>query len=423
MTMLFDDTELDEYLFNRESRDWSQGEQLDEESEKAFRKTQEKAYKKSQIIWPKPSTCRAICYASLIYQWATHDVPIDYNNVEKMIAQKHRPWCAGNVDPKDVYVAKSRKYYNLEDTRPGLAIIPVVGRNWKLIYVVFRGSRGDKSTDTERKWGHVFKKGKSFKESINPKGAGWDETTGKNVDWRVDLDTRQVKFMNHSPKNDVLVHNGFHEMYQSLRAEILREVAGRDPEHSIIICTGHSLGASLATLCALDLSYLYPANTMFIAFCNPRSGNRGYVEEFSRQFVNRPLIELESDGVAAVRAVWFDQKNDPVTYSGKYGHKPKVYKGAQATKRRADSLFKGKDGSVAPLAYGSNIPEQGTVKKALNAMRTMDEDKSIKFYHVQNMIQISYTGMHGYTDMMNDIFECSFFNKIAKNKGMFVFTG
>jgi hypothetical protein len=295
-------------------------------------------------------------------------------------------------------------------------IIEVKGNAWAHIYIVFRGSRGDAADPeavTEKNAGH------------NPKGAGWDSEWNKNVDWRANFDTRQVRFDSHNPKENVQVHNGFHRIYQSLRSELLAQLRKVcTPWHDIIV-TGHSLGAALGTLCALDLNYMYPGRVTYLGFCCPRPGNRGFVKEFADQLVNTQAQTLLPDNESVSHAFWFDEKNDPVTSAQEYGHKPKEYKGKDASKRDQDSFFRDdplnpfESLSPPPLAFGSKIPEMSTTSKAYDGWRTLTEDKSVEYYHVQNRVQISWFGMHAYTKMMDEIFGTS----ISSTQGLFVFTG
>jgi len=68
------------------------------------------------------------------------------------------------------------------------------------------------------------------------------------------------------------VHKGFFDAYSLLRAQVhaLVEQSGS----SSVYVTGHSLGASLAQLCALDLQLSYPSRRVtIVSYGTPRTGN------------------------------------------------------------------------------------------------------------------------------------------------------
>jgi len=58
------------------------------------------------------------------------------------------------------------------------------------------------------------------------------------------------------PSGELLVHNGFLAAFDSVRGRIfsiVRQITGGSPEWKIYT-TGHSLGGTLATLCAYEMS-------------------------------------------------------------------------------------------------------------------------------------------------------------------------
>merc|ERR1712146_338946 len=65
-----------------------------------------------------------------------------------------------------------------------------------------------------------------------------------------------LKLPSCAPGNDVLVHPGFYYAFQSVREQIytaLDELESVVGNYELFV-TGHSLGAALASLCALDLT-------------------------------------------------------------------------------------------------------------------------------------------------------------------------
>jgi hypothetical protein len=81
---------------------------------------------------------------------------------------------------------------------------------------------------------------------------------------------------------DMKVHYGFEKLYLSVREQLqtpLNEYAKMYPEYSIIF-TGHSLGAALATLAAVDFYQLYGfENRIWLyAYARPRVGNKSWAD-------------------------------------------------------------------------------------------------------------------------------------------------
>lgn len=81
--------------------------------------------------------------------------------------------------------------------------------------------------------------------------------------------------------NNAKVHSGFLADYLSfniaIKQTISEQLLHNAPFIDTITCTGHSLGAALATLCALELASVFSASTSIrirlITFGSPRIGN------------------------------------------------------------------------------------------------------------------------------------------------------
>jgi len=87
---------------------------------------------------------------------------------------------------------------------------------------------------------------------------------------------------------DVQVHAGFHQGYFAVQAQVrqlVAEILKVDcPQCTTILHTGHSLGAALSGLCALDLGILYANNSAITIrmsnFGMPRVGNDLFAKIF-----------------------------------------------------------------------------------------------------------------------------------------------
>lgn len=105
--------------------------------------------------------------------------------------------------------------------------------------------------------------------------------------------------------SDVLAHEGFLTAFNNLltdgrlRTSILRLVGGEKPKN-IEIC-GHSLGAALATLCALWCKTQWPdANVICVTLGSPRVGNEALVDEFVAHNIVCYRLVVDNDPIPTV---------------------------------------------------------------------------------------------------------------------------
>ena len=79
----------------------------------------------------------------------------------------------------------------------------------------------------------------------------------------------------------IRVHSGFLKEYKSVRDKIHTRIPG---ETCKITVTGHSLGAALAVLCAVDLQYNFKnADIEVYLFGCPRVGNKAFVRSYNKR--------------------------------------------------------------------------------------------------------------------------------------------
>ena len=80
----------------------------------------------------------------------------------------------------------------------------------------------------------------------------------------LDLDYAQtdlVEISNYEP--GLRGHKGIYNGYKSIRPQLLKAIAAYADYNPQIVITGHSLGAALSSLCALDLAYYNPIHYSF----------------------------------------------------------------------------------------------------------------------------------------------------------------
>lgn len=112
------------------------------------------------------------------------------------------------------------------------------------------------------------------------------------ADWITDLKFVKQVYPFEGGNKKSKVHYGFIQAYKSVRDAVLN--AARNTPHKNIVCTGHSLGAALATLAALDIRLNVPGkNVRCFTFGSPKVGNKAFVESYNSRvpetfrFVNR----------------------------------------------------------------------------------------------------------------------------------------
>ena len=91
--------------------------------------------------------------------------------------------------------------------------------------------------------------------------------------------TKVVPFGNKGSR--IRVHFGFNRAEKSIRGDILMLVRKFHPANIIIF--GHSLGAALATLCAIDIQYNTGIAPRVYLSGSPRVGNRAFRNSYNRR--------------------------------------------------------------------------------------------------------------------------------------------
>ena len=145
-------------------------------------------------------------------------------------------------------------------------------------------------------------------------------------EWLDDFSYKQVYFLKgvnnslNKSLNDInlnpSVHEGFYDLYNNMRNEIILTLTKLDPNKSKnIIITGHSLGSGIATICLIDLYYQKYNNLVSYVFASPRVGN----EKFSKLFDNINLYNIMNTldvipNMPAAVSPNFNDKNQPYIY-------------------------------------------------------------------------------------------------------------
>jgi len=97
------------------------------------------------------------------------------------------------------------------------------------------------------------------------------------------------------------VHQGFHSVFQAVRLQVRDRLPARGLKD--VVLTGHSLGAALATLLALDLRKARPELrlTLLTAAC-PRIGDEAFCREVDRLVARHTTLRNDADLVPTLPA-------------------------------------------------------------------------------------------------------------------------
>ncbi|WP_025690184.1 lipase family protein [Paenibacillus zanthoxyli] len=108
--------------------------------------------------------------------------------------------------------------------------------------------------------------------------------TSQASDWLSDIIASQKTFK--YVKEDCLTHRGFTDIYSSARSGIIAALTRLSPDKTLYI-TGHSLGAALATLCAMDIATNtgYSSPNLY-TYGSPRVGDPAFAKAFSKYVRN-----------------------------------------------------------------------------------------------------------------------------------------
>lgn len=131
----------------------------------------------------------------------------------------------------------------------------------------------NKGTDTQGIFGVAYNRAFVI-------GFRGSEETGIS-DWVTDLKIDLEPFP-YSNGDNIKAHQGFIEAYESVRDAVMSGI--NDSPHKRIICTGHSLGGALATLCALDIQANVSGK---MAYCytygSPKVGDANFADVYNKQ--------------------------------------------------------------------------------------------------------------------------------------------
>jgi len=119
--------------------------------------------------------------------------------------------------------------------------------------------------------------------------------TDNFLDFKVDMDFWKMQPAYGNSLSKIRVHRGFYKAYhhECVRNKIRYFLK---PDIEKIYITGHSMGAALAMLCAVDLQYNFPDKYYeVVVFGCPRVGNKAFVKSFNKRIIKTLRFENGND--------------------------------------------------------------------------------------------------------------------------------
>lgn len=119
-------------------------------------------------------------------------------------------------------------------------------------------------------------------------------------DWKTNLTFRKKVVPYGNTASKIRVHTGFLNAYKcpqvrgAIQSRVTKEICK-------VKITGHSQGAALAVLCAVDLEYNFPDRDYeVILFGSPRVGNRAFQKSYNKRVFKTLRVENGNDIVTKV---------------------------------------------------------------------------------------------------------------------------
>ncbi len=119
-------------------------------------------------------------------------------------------------------------------------------------------------------------------------------------DWETNVAFRKKVVPYGNPVSKIRVHTGFLEAYKSPAVrDAIHKMMSSDI-HEVKLC-GHSQGAALSVLCAVDLEYNFPDKDYeAVLFGAPRVGNRAFQTSYNKRVFKTLRVENGNDIVTKI---------------------------------------------------------------------------------------------------------------------------
>jgi len=110
------------------------------------------------------------------------------------------------------------------------------------------------------------------------------------------------------------VHSGFLNQYISVEEIICEFISDNDYP---VYCSGHSMGSSMATLCALYLNDINNRNTILYTFASPRVGNYYFKKSIQKSNIEHYRFVNGKDIVTMIPKINFYHISNPINIGRK----------------------------------------------------------------------------------------------------------
>jgi predicted lipase len=135
-------------------------------------------------------------------------------------------------------------------------------------------------------------------------------TEPKLKDWITDIDAFKVVYPYNNFNSKIKVHRGMIKAYKSVRDIIHAVVKPLQERIGVIYVIGHSLGGSLAVLCAVDLQYNFNSvcgPIVCYTYGAPKVGNKAFVTSYNERVKETYRIYLRTDLVPNLPPDWIEK--------------------------------------------------------------------------------------------------------------------
>lgn len=122
------------------------------------------------------------------------------------------------------------------------------------------------------------------------------------MDWVCDAQVRQVPFRDSTDQiaPGIQVHRGFYRQFIGLFSKIDKIVKSHLQSGGNLLCVGHSLGSSLATIASLNYGRQYPRQVFYVGCGTPRVGNQAFADDFDQCVQLRYRLKNARDPVCSI---------------------------------------------------------------------------------------------------------------------------
>lgn len=131
--------------------------------------------------------------------------------------------------------------------------------------------------------------------------------TQQDKDWITDFNGFHEVVPYGNYHSDVRVHRGFIGAYRSVR-DVIHAYINKNPDIKNIRIAGHSLGAALATLCAVDMQYNFPDKDISCyPSGGPKVGNKAFVRSYNKRVPDTYRTYMRTDIVPTLPPAWLEK--------------------------------------------------------------------------------------------------------------------